>query len=114
MSLRLSKVPTWTPNSEVFETPQEYVIDLELAGVSKDDVQIQHFNNILVVRGARRFRRKSEDAVYHGSDRVYGTFERVYQLPLYLHPDRLRTSWTDGVLEVTIPKSDTPGKTDDG
>jgi HSP20 family protein len=113
MSLRLSKVPTWTPNSEVFETPKEYVIDLELAGVSKDDVQIQHFNNVLVIRGARRFRRKSEDAVYHGSDRVYGTFERLYQLPLYLDPERLRTSWNDGVLEVSIPKSDTPGKTDD-
>ena len=110
MSGRLSKVPTWMPNSEVFETPKEYVIDLELAGVSKDDVQVQHFNHLLVVRGARRFQRKSDDAVYHGSDRVYGTFERQYPLPAYLEPDRLRTSWNDGVLELRIPKSGTPEK----
>lgn len=113
MSLRLSKVPTWMPNSEVFETPKEYGIDLELAGVGKDDVQIQHFNNLLVVRGARRFRRRSDDAVYHGSDRVYGTFERVYGLPAYLDPERLRTSWNDGVLEIRIAKSGPPEKSDE-
>jgi len=113
MSLRLNRVPTWTPSSEVFETPKEYVIALELAGVGKDDVQVQNFNNVMVVRGARRFRRKSDDAVYHGSDRLYGTFERLYQLPLYLETDRLRTSWNDGVLEIAIPKSGAPEKTDE-
>lgn len=114
MSLKLSRVPTWMPNSEVFETPKEYVIDLELAGMNKDDIQVQHFNNMLVVRGARRFRRRSEDAVYNSSDRVYGTFERLYQLPSSLDPDRLRTSWNDGVLEITIPKSTVPEKPDEG
>jgi len=112
MSLKLSKVPTWMPNSEVFETPKEYVIDLELAGVSKDDVQIQHFNNMLIIRGSRRFSRRSEDAVYNSSDRVYGVFERLYGLPPTLDLDHLRTSWSDGVLEITIPKSSAPEKSD--
>ncbi|HKF53992.1 MAG TPA: Hsp20/alpha crystallin family protein [Blastocatellia bacterium] len=113
MSLRLSRIPAWTPNSEVFETSKEYVIDLELPGVGKDDVQVQHFNSFIIVRGARRFQRKSDDAVYLGSDRVYGTFERLYQVPPYLEPDRLRTFWNDGVLEITIPKSGAPEKTDE-
>lgn len=62
ISSRLSKTPTWTPLAEVYETPDDYVIQLELAGMNKDEVTVQQMNNILVVRGTRRFRRASEEA----------------------------------------------------
>src|SRR5215468_1036139 len=70
ISLRLSKTPTWTPPCEVFETRDEYVITLELAGLTEEDVEIHEINNILIVRGTRRFRRASEEAQYHNSERI--------------------------------------------
>ena len=104
MSLRLSKVPIWSPPAEVYETPDEYVILLELAGVGEENVTIQHMSNILAVRGARNFRRKSDQARYHNSERVYGSFERFFSLPAYTRPEELKTDHIDGVLEIRIPK----------
>jgi len=105
ISLRLSKTPTWTPLAEVYETPDEYVIELELAGMSKDEVAVQQINNILVVRGTRRFRRASEEAQYHNSERIYGTFERLFPLPAYVEADSPKTTLSDGILEITLPKA---------
>jgi HSP20 family molecular chaperone IbpA len=104
ISLRLSKAPTWTPSAEVYETPDEYVINLELAGMAKDEVTVQQINNILIVRGTRRFRRASEEAQYHNSERIYGTFERLFPLPNYVQADNPQTSFSSGILGITLPK----------
>src|SRR5262249_5427754 len=56
MSQQLSRVPSWMPLAEIYETPQEYVVNLELAGVPSEDVSIDQMNNVLIVRGKRRFR----------------------------------------------------------
>jgi HSP20 family molecular chaperone IbpA len=106
ISLRLSKTPTWTPAAEVYETPEKFAVNLELAGMTKDDVKVNQINNILVVRGTRRFRRASEDAQYLNSERTYGTFERLFPLPNYLQAEQLQTKFSDGMLEITFPKSD--------
>ncbi|HYM00682.1 MAG TPA: Hsp20/alpha crystallin family protein [Blastocatellia bacterium] len=105
MSLRLSKVPVWNPASEVYETPEEYVIVMELAGVGPDNVTIQHMNNVLAVRGSRAFKRKNEQARYHNSERVYGSFERFFSIPNYARPEDLKTDYLDGVFEIRIPRS---------
>jgi HSP20 family molecular chaperone IbpA len=104
ISLRLSKTPTWSPRAEVYETPQEYVIKLELAGVSEADVKIQNIDSILIVRGTRQFRRDVEDAQYHTSERAYGMFERFFPLPNSVQPDNLHTRMSHGILEIVLPK----------
>ncbi|HKV41982.1 MAG TPA: Hsp20/alpha crystallin family protein, partial [Blastocatellia bacterium] len=109
ISLRLSKIPTWAPNSEISETPGEYIIDVELAGVDQADVTVQHLNNILVVRGTRRFHKKSEEAHCHSSERKYGTFERYFALPYYLQPENLKLEFSNGVLEIVIPRGERSG-----
>ena len=105
ISLRLSKAPTWTPPAEVYETPERYVIRVELAGVDQSDVTVQHINNILILRGARRFRRESDKARYHSSERAYGAFERLFPLPPYVQADALNTQYSDGMLEIVLPKA---------
>jgi HSP20 family protein len=104
ISLRLSKAPTWTPPAEVYETPAEYVISLELAGIAKDEVTVQQVNQALLVRGTRRFRRASEEAHYHNSERIYGNFERVFPLPNYVQADQFQTRSAYGILEIVFPK----------
>ena len=106
ISLRLSKVPTWTPPAEIYETAQEYVVNIEIAGMTEDEVVVNQINNILIVRGTRRFRRESEEAQYLSSERVYGTFERLFALPHYVKADDLQTSLTDGIFQVKLAKSE--------
>lgn len=106
LSLRLSKTPTWAPAAEVYETPQRYIVNIEAAGLTEEDVTCQTVNNTLIVSGSRRFRRVSEDARYHASERVYGAFERLFPLPSYVQPDKLRTTFANGILEIAIPKTD--------
>jgi HSP20 family molecular chaperone IbpA len=107
LSLRLSKTPTWAPAAEVYETPREYIITIEVPGLSEEEVSCQVVNNTLVVSGTRRFRRTSEEARYHASERAYGAFERLFPLPNHVQPEKLRTRFANGMLEITIPKTET-------
>jgi HSP20 family protein len=103
--LRLSKSPTWTPPAEVYETADKFGINIELAGLTKEDIKVNQINNVLIVRGTRRFRRANEEAQYHSSERVYGTFERLFPLPNYVKADDPQMSFSHGILEITLPKS---------
>lgn len=105
ISLRLSKMPTWTPRAEVFETPEEFVIRLELAGVKSEDVTLNQVNDTLVVRGTRRFRRASEDAQYLSSELIYGSFERIIPLPYYVSVSDLDKSFEHGVMVLKMAKT---------
>lgn len=113
LSLRLSKTPTWAPAAEVYETPRDYIVVIEVAGLTEDDVSYQVINNTLIVSGSRRFRRVSEEARYHASERVYGAFERLFPLPSHVQPEKLRTKLSDGILEITIPKTEASGRTEE-
>jgi HSP20 family protein len=112
LSLRLSKTPTWAPAAEVYETPSDYIVNVEVAGLLEDDVSYQVINNMLIVSGSRRFRRVSEEARYHASERVYGAFERLFPLPTHVQAEKLRTKLSDGMLEITIPKTEASGRTE--
>src|SRR5258705_7023260 len=113
LSLRLSKTPTWAPAAEVYETPRDYVVNIEVAGLTEEDVSCQVTNNTLIVRGARQFRRVSEEARYHASERVYGAFERLFPLPSHVQPEKLKTRFSDGILEITIPKAEAAGRAEE-
>jgi HSP20 family protein len=113
LSLRLSKTPTWAPAAEVYETPDHYVVDIEVSGLAENEVSCQVVNNTLIVSGSRRFRRVSEEATYHSSERAYGTFERLFPLPSHVQPEKLRTKFARGMLEISIPKIETTGRTEE-
>jgi HSP20 family protein len=106
IATRVSRAPSWAPAAEVYETPTEYVIVVELAGVPEDAVDVTAQDATVAVRGSRPFRRVSKDARYLASDRTYGVFERLFACPRYVPVDKMRTEFADGVLTITFPKSD--------
>jgi HSP20 family molecular chaperone IbpA len=103
ISLRLSKTPVWTPRAEVYKTPNQYVVTIDLAGIAPADYQVQHIDNAILVNGTRRFEKKSEDAQYLSSERMYGAFERVFPLPPNARPENMQTNLSNGALEITVP-----------
>ena len=113
LSLRLSKVPTWAPPAEVHETPRDYVVHLEVEGLDETDFSVQVINNTLIVRGERRFRRASEGAKYHASERAYGAFERLLPLPADVQTDKVKTTLSRGILEIAIQKNEAAPRTEE-
>jgi len=113
IATRVSRAPSWAPTAEVYETPDEYVIVVELAGVPAEETETVARDGTVVVRGTRSFRRVSEDARYLASDRTYGTFERLFAYPPYAQAEKMSAELTDGVLTITFPRADA-GRSRDG
>ena len=91
-----------TPRMNVGETGQELRIEVELPGVSEDDVRVELAGDVLTIRGEKRIER--EDVQHHIAERSFGTFARSLRLPFPAEPDRVQASFHNGVLTVTLPK----------
>ena len=91
------------PRLELSETDKAVMISAELPGLSEEDVQVEITNGVLSIRGEKKAER-SDDAKFL-SERYYGSFER--QIPLDgVEEDRAQADFKNGVLTVTLPKSD--------
>ncbi len=97
-------VSTWTPQFEVKETSDAYVIKADLPGVNQDDIDINLTGNRLIVSGRREAEERHEGDNYFAFERSYGTFTRAFTLPEGVDPDQVQAELKNGVLTLTIPK----------
>jgi len=95
---------TWTPLCDIYETEREIVLKMELPEVKKEDVHVTLENDVLTMRGERKFEALAEEGNYHRVERHYGEFMRSFSLPTTVNPERIRASFKDGVLAMTLPK----------
>jgi HSP20 family protein len=93
----------WVPAVDVFETPQhELVLQAELPGVKREDIDIKVENNTLTIRGERK-RGEVKDDAYHRVERSYGAFARSFTLPNTVSAEGIKAEFKDGLLSVTLP-----------
>lgn len=97
----------WTPAVDVYETPHCWVVFVEVAGVRREDIDIQCHENSLVIRGERPLREGSPDA-YHRVERAYGAFARRIEFADAIDRISVTAEFSDGLLTVTLPKLDRP------
>jgi HSP20 family protein len=95
---------TWAPRVDVLETDEAYQIAAELPGVRKEDVEITVENNVLSLKGDRKFEKEVNKGSYHRIERLYGSFARSFTLPSRVAQDRVEAKFDNGVLMLTIPK----------
>jgi HSP20 family protein len=93
------------PQINVSETDNEIRVTAELPGVTENDIQIDLNDDILVIRGEKKFEREDEKENFHFVERSYGTFQRTLRLPFSVDPGKVQASFENGVLTVTLPKS---------
>jgi HSP20 family protein len=96
----------WTPACDIFETDKELVIKFELPEVKKEDVEVKIEQNVLTLHGRRKFEEKTDRENYHRIERRYGEFMRSFDVPLYVDAAKINAEFKDGVLTVTLPKSE--------
>ncbi|HEV2130604.1 MAG TPA: Hsp20/alpha crystallin family protein [Longimicrobiaceae bacterium] len=95
------------PETDVIETQNEIRVLTEMPGLKRDDIEIDVENNVLTIRGEKREERTEEqEGRYHLAERRYGTFTRSFVLPRDVDPEGIEARFEDGVLNVTIPKSE--------
>src|SRR5829696_9647629 len=94
------------PHMDVSESDREWTICAELPGVSEEDVDVRLEDDVLVIRGEKKFERKNEKENYHFVERSYGTFQRALRLPGPVDPDQVRARSDNGVLTVTLHKTE--------
>ena len=96
---------SWVPLADVVETPEAYVVDVELPGLSRDDVGIHAQGDEIVVRGERRLDAQSRPESFHRLERRYGPFTRSFRFSEEVDPDRITAEFDDGLLRLEIPKA---------
>jgi HSP20 family protein len=97
---------SWVPPTDVSEDQNSIKITMELAGVDPDDVRISLENNVLTIRGEKRQEEEENDERVHRIERIYGMFQRTFVLPNSVDPERIEARHENGVLTVSIPKTE--------
>jgi HSP20 family protein len=95
----------WLPLADVVETPEAYVLEVELPGLGRDDVIVQAQGDELVVRGERRPDLASRPESFHRLERRYGPFSRTFRFSEEVDSDAITASFEDGLLRLQVPKT---------
>jgi HSP20 family protein len=94
----------WVPAMDLVETDDHLVLRADLPGMSKDDVNIEVKDNVLTVSGERKAEHEDKTDGYYRIERAFGSFSRSLTLPQGIDTSSINAEFTDGVLEVRIPK----------
>ena len=94
----------WAPNVDIYEDKDRLILEADLPGMTRDDFEISVENNVITLKGERRFEKKTEGDNYHRVERAYGTFTRSFTLPQTVTAEGATAEFEDGVLRVGLPK----------
>jgi len=94
---------TWAPQVEMFRRGDQLVVRADLPGVKKDDVQVEVENGMLSITGERKESHEEHRNDFYRTERSYGRFFRSFALPEGVSGDHCEATFSDGVLEITLP-----------
>ena len=97
---------SWLPAVDVFDKKDAVVLKAELPGMDPDAIQIEVEDNVLTIKGERRFEETVDEERYYRVERRFGSFQRSLALPQGVKADEIGASYEDGILVVTVPKAE--------
>jgi HSP20 family protein len=96
----------WNPLVDVVETKEQTFLKVEIAGLKPGDFAISIEKDTLTVKGERRQEVEATEGCHTRMERPYGTFQRTMILPPTVDADNVKATYTDGVLEIQLPKKE--------
>jgi HSP20 family protein len=107
-TLRTDQGASFVPAVDIQETPEEFLLHVDLPGVSQKDVKVSLMGDTLTIRGERKVipATAGDGKNYHRLERIYGAFERSFSLGTPVRNDKVHATFKDGVLEVRVPKAE--------
>jgi HSP20 family protein len=101
-----SATTSWSPAVDIYETDSEIMVQAELPGVDRKDIALQLENNVLTLKGDRRFEKETNQDNYHRIERSYGGFSRAFTIPTIVDEEKIRADYRDGILKIALPKKE--------
>lgn len=94
----------WKPQMDIYETPQEIIVLAEVAGIDKENLEVEISSRAIRIRGNREEIPRVESATYRLAEIQYGTFERILYLPAPIDTDKVSASYMNGFLQIRLAK----------
>lgn len=97
---------SWIPRTDIYETDESMVVQLDIPGVKADQIDIQCDKGMLSIKGERPFTGDTAKQKYYRVENLYGPFERYFEIPRTLDVNKVMAKYVDGVLTVAFPKTE--------
>jgi HSP20 family protein len=94
----------FVPPVDVYEDEHKIVLKLEVPGMKESDLDIQLENNVLTVKGERKFEQEEKEENFHRIERRYGSFYRSFTIPNTVNPESVKASYEAGILKLDLEK----------
>lgn len=104
----LETTSAWTPIADMYENDKAFVLQIELAGIEKESLEILFQEGELLIRGKRPFHPQMQSAKIHRIERMYGLFQRMFRIPAPVDAQAITASYDRGVLRIHLPKLQHP------
>jgi HSP20 family protein len=96
----------WTPALDVHEDKDNFVVQAELPGMKREEIDVSLHDGALSLSGERKTEKKYEEAEVYRTERFFGKFQRTVTLPAPVAADKVKAQYKDGVLTITLPKTE--------
>jgi HSP20 family protein len=96
----------FAPRLDVVERDGELLVSAELPGLEEKDISVEVHGNVLSLQGEKKSEHEERKAGWHWSERSYGSFRRMVELPVDVEADKASASFKNGVLTITLPKAE--------
>lgn len=94
----------WSPAVDIFEKEDELVFKIDLPEMAREDIDVRVEEDTLTIQGERKFIRETSEENYIQIERPYGSFRRTFSIRKLIDPEKIRATYDNGVLRVTLPK----------
>ena len=94
-----------SPRSDMSESDKEYELAIELPGMTEKDVEVTLKDNMITLKGEKKSERETMEKDYHIAEHSYGSVRRTFSMPADVDPNKVKASFSKGVLTVHLPKT---------
>jgi len=99
----VNTIDTFSPPIDIYETIWGISIEIEIPGITKEDIKLTITGKKLHIKGEKRFKKEQAKQKYYMLERPYGTFNRIIELPENIDTENIKAKINDGVLSISIP-----------
>jgi HSP20 family protein len=94
----------YAPAMDIRETDEAYIVEADVPGLRRDDIQLEVADNVLTIKGERKDEKQEKEKNYHRVERHFGSFVRSVAIPGGIDSSKVSARFDSGVLTVTLPK----------
>jgi HSP20 family protein len=94
----------WRPSIDIEESNGNLMVKAEIPGMDKKDIKVVVKDDMLTISGERKRENETKEKTFHRIERSYGQFRRMIRLPAEVDAEKVKATYKDGVLNVTLPK----------